>query len=333
MAAEWTHTTLGSIAAKDGYGLVDGPFGSNLPASCYTSDGIPVIRGSNLSLGTTRFRSDEFVFVSGETAKRLERSLCRPLDIVFTKKGTLGQTGFVPNEGPYNLFLLSSNQMKLTVDRRLADPMFVYYFVSSPDSTRKIIQDSEATGVPKTNITYLRDFPIVLPPLSEQRAIAHILATLDDKIELNRRMNETLEAMARALFQSWFVDFDPVRAKAEGRDPGLPKPIADLFPDSFQDSELGEIPKGWVVRRLKDVVSQLTRGISPQYAEEGGILVVNQKCIRDGRLNLEPARRHDTGQKSIQGKSLEVGDMLVNSTGVGTLGRLARFFICRKPQL
>ncbi len=83
------------------------------------------------------------------------------------------------------------------------------------------------------------------PPLAEQRAIAHILGTLDDKIELNRRMNETLEAMARALFKSWFVDFDPVRAKAEGRDPGLPKPLADLFPDSFEDSELGEIPEGW----------------------------------------------------------------------------------------
>ena len=84
-----------------------------------------------------------------------------------------------------------------------------------------------------------------IPPPREQRAIAHILGTLDDKIELNRRMNETLEAMARALFKSWFVDFDPVRAKAEGRDPGLPKPLADLFPDSFEDSELGEIPKGW----------------------------------------------------------------------------------------
>ena len=86
-----------------------------------------------------------------------------------------------------------------------------------------------------------------MPPLPEQRAIAHILGTLDDKIELNRRMNETLEAMARALFKSWFVDFDPVRAKAEGRDPGLPKPLADLFPACLVDSELGEIPEGWEV--------------------------------------------------------------------------------------
>ena len=81
----------------------------------------------------------------------------------------------------------------------------------------------------------------------EQRAIAHILGTLDDKIELNRQMNETLEAMARALFKSWFVDFDPVRAKAEGRDPGLPQPLADLFPAHLVDSELGEIPEGWEV--------------------------------------------------------------------------------------
>ncbi len=89
--------------------------------------------------------------------------------------------------------------------------------------------------------------------ISEQRAIAHVLGSLDDKIELNRRMNETLEGIARALFKSWFVDFDPVRAKAEGRDPGLPKPIADLFPDSFEDSELGEIPKGWEVKALDEV--------------------------------------------------------------------------------
>ena len=89
---------------------------------------------------------------------------------------------------------------------------------------------------------------------NEQRAIAHILGTLDDKIELNRRMNETLEAMARAIFKSWFVDFDPVRAKAEGRDPGLPRHIADLFPDRFEDSELGEIPAGWEVRSFAETV-------------------------------------------------------------------------------
>jgi len=107
------------------------------------------------------------------------------------------------------------------------------------------------------NQEILSHIPAAVPPVSEQRAIAHILGTLDDKIELNRRMNETLEAMARALFKSWFVDFDPVRAKMEGRDTGLPRHIAGLFPDRLVDSELGEIPEGWEVGRLDHVVEIL----------------------------------------------------------------------------
>jgi type I restriction enzyme S subunit len=93
-----------------------------------------------------------------------------------------------------------------------------------------------------------------LPSEDDQRAIAHILGSLDDKIELNRQMNRTLEAMAQAIFKSWFVDFDPVRAKAEGRDSGLPKDIADLFPDSFEDSGLGKIPKGWEIQPISSLL-------------------------------------------------------------------------------
>jgi len=102
-----------------------------------------------------------------------------------------------------------------------------------------------------------------LPDIDEQLAIAHILGTLDDKIELNRRMNETLEAMARVLFKSWFVDFDPVHAKTEGKDPGLPKPLADLLPDSFEDSERDEIPKGWEARGL-DEIARFLNGLALQ---------------------------------------------------------------------
>jgi type I restriction enzyme S subunit len=102
-----------------------------------------------------------------------------------------------------------------------------------------------------------------MPPEPERRSIAHIIGTLDDKIELNRRTSETQQAMARTLFKSWFVDFDPVRAKAEGRDPGLPKLFADLFPDSFENSELGAIPKGWEVRSL-DEIARFHNGLALQ---------------------------------------------------------------------
>jgi type I restriction enzyme S subunit len=101
---------------------------------------------------------------------------------------------------------------------------------------------------------HIESFRLALPPLCEQRAIAHILDAFDQKIELNRQMIETVEAIARAIFKSWFVDFDPVRSKAEGRDPDVPEPLADLFPDSLEDSALGEIPKGWEVKPLPDVI-------------------------------------------------------------------------------
>jgi type I restriction enzyme S subunit len=124
-----------------------------------------------------------------------------------------------------------------------------------------IARNKQTTGLGHVTKVDLERIEVGLPSKPEQRAIAAILGALDDKIELNRRMNETLEAMARAIFKSWFVDFDPVRAKMDGRWrrgqslPGLPAELYDLFPDSFEDSQLGKIPKGWVVKRLSDLCS------------------------------------------------------------------------------
>ena len=150
------------------------------------------------------------------------------------------------------------------------DERFAYYFLQ--DTSTSPATTPAARSRRSIAISFIR-YRYDVPPLAEQRAIAHILGTLDDKIELNRRMNETLEAMARALFKSWFVDFDPVRAKAEGRDPGLPKPLADLFPDSFEDSELGEIPKGWEIKSIGDL-ADVVGGTTPSTKEpafwEGG---------------------------------------------------------------
>jgi type I restriction enzyme S subunit len=143
------------------------------------------------------------------------------------------------------------------------DSRFLFYLLG----TLSLNNWRAGSGQPLLNQDILSRIPAAVPEPAEQRAIAHILGTLDDKIELNRRMNETLEAMARALFKSWFVDFDPVRTKAEGRDPGLPKPLADLFPDSFEDSELGKIPKGWKVGVLGDVAGHPRRGVQPNSIE------------------------------------------------------------------
>ncbi|MDP2603556.1 MAG: restriction endonuclease subunit S [Deltaproteobacteria bacterium] len=157
------------------------------------------------------------------------------------------------------------------------DPLFVYYNLS----TRKAEIRAAAGGSaqPILNKSAFGRIEIFLPASAEQRAIAHILGTLDDKIELNRRMNEALEAMARALFKSWFVDFDPVRAKAERRDPGLPNPVANLFPDRFEDSELGEIPAGWRVSDLTQVTAQITKGTTPTETD------MSNATASDARIN------------------------------------------------
>ncbi len=278
----WRWVTLSDIAAKN-YGLIDGPFGSNLPASEYIGYGIPVIRGSNLTSGDGFFNSDEFVYISPETAQRLSRSLAYPDDIIFTKKGTLGQTGFVPHDPRFEKYLTSSNQMKLTVDRDTASPLFVYYYVSSTESREKIKRDSESTGVPKTNLEYLRTFPISLPPLHTQHAIARILGSLDNKIELNLQMNETLEAMARTIFQSWFVVFDPVRAKAEGRDTGLPPEVAALFPDGFEEVAGREVPKGWGIESLGNVIEMTTgKSYTSDELQESTTALVTLKSFQRG---------------------------------------------------
>ena len=142
------------------------------------------------------------------------------------------------------------------------DPRFVFYFFRS--RYQQLVAMDVGSANPTLNRNHVHPIRIKWPPLPDQKAIAHILGALDDKIELNLRMNETLEAMARAIFKSWFVDFDPVRAKLEGRQPtGLSPELTALFPDSFEDSELGQIPKGWAVDPLTALATLRTDSVKP----------------------------------------------------------------------
>jgi type I restriction enzyme S subunit len=156
-----------------------------------------------------------------------------------------------------------SSIIRARPDPLRAESLYLYYFFNSPSGFHSLDTIRRQVAVAGITGSDLSRLEIPVPSLAEQRAIAHILGTLDDKIELNRRMNETLEAVARALFKSWFVDFDPVRVKADGRNPDLPKPIADLFPDSFEDSELGEIPRGWEIRPFSEMCESIFSGGTP----------------------------------------------------------------------
>lgn len=156
------------------------------------------------------------------------------------------------------------------------DPRFLYACVFNQAFTDYLVTREKGAAYPAVSSDDIASAPILLPPLDEQRAIAKILGDLDDKIDLNRRMNKTLEAMAQALFKSWFVDFEPVRAKMEGRWkrgqslPGLPAELYDLFPDTFVDSELGKIPRGWGRRKLGEFFPVFTGKKDANYASEKG---------------------------------------------------------------
>ena len=250
-AGEWRTATVGEIAEK----VAMGPFGSSIKVETFVPKGVPVISGQHLH----GFRVDDapgFNFISHQHAQRLASANVMRGDIVLTHRGTIGQVACIPEDSQFDRYVVSQSQFYMRCDRSRAIPEFVTMYFRSPQGQHQLLANTSQVGVPSIAqpVTYLRTIEIPLPPLPEQRAIAHILGTLDDKIELNRRMNETLEAMARALFQSWFVDFDPVRAKMEGRDTGLPPDLAALFPDRLVNSELGLIPEGWEVRALGEVI-------------------------------------------------------------------------------
>jgi type I restriction enzyme S subunit len=261
MAGEdWTLRTVEELKAPTNGAIAIGPFGSRMKSDCYVPAGVPVIRGNNI--GDTRTLIGEFVYITPELADQLGNAIVHADDLVFPHRGAIGQIGIVPRNSTER-YALSSSLMKLTCDRSQVDPLFIFYYFRSTDGQHELLKNASTVGTPGIGqpLSSLRSIKIPLPPLPEQKAIAAILGALDDKIELNRRMNATLESMARALFQSWFVDFDPVRAKADGRQPsGLDADTAALFPDSFESSDIGTIPKGWQRYNLREIADILSGG-------------------------------------------------------------------------
>lgn len=212
------------------------------------------------------FKDDKYKYFDGEVPEEYvlhENDLIVTMTDLSKQADTLGYPAIVPKPQGFR-FLHNQRLGKVIIrDAAKVDMRFVSYLLRTPQYRQEVLASSTGTTVKHTSPNRILAYKTSIPPLAEQRAIAHVLSTLDDKIELNRRMNETLEAMARALFKSWFVDFDPVSAKSEGREPGLPTPLADLFPDSFEDSELGEIPKGWLILSVADSCSSISSGGTP----------------------------------------------------------------------
>lgn len=210
------------------------------------------IRHGRIDLSSCKF-VDEPTFLRWTRRAPVEEG-----DVLLTREAPIGEVGYVKDLGSV---FLGQRIMQFKPDPQIIDPRFMFFAFRSPELQHQFgVHEGSGSVVSHIRVADCFDFHVPLPPLTEQQAIAQLLGALDDKIELNRRMNETLEAMARAIFKDWFVDFGPTRAKVEGRDPYLAPEIWNLFPDAFDDEER---PVGWEVRPLKDFF-QIVGGGTPK---------------------------------------------------------------------
>ncbi|HGM8012559.1 TPA: restriction endonuclease subunit S [Pseudomonas aeruginosa] len=354
---DWEVLPLGEVCQRGGGNVQTGPFGSQLHASDYVAEGIPSVMPQNI--GDNKILEGNIARITEADAQRLSKYRLRKGDIIYSRRGDVERRALVreSEEG----WLCGTGCLRIRFGEGIVYPKYAAHYLGHPAVREWIVRHAHGATMPNLNTTILSELPFVLPPWAVQVSIGDAIELYDQKIDLNRHINQTLEAMAQAIFKSWFVDFDPVKAKIaaieQGEDPlraamraisgktdakldQMPREHYDqlattaaLFPDEMEKSDLWEIPKGWVVSALGSVTSYLSRGISPKYLENGGVLVLNQKCIRDFRVDESKGRRHDPTQRKIDGRALELGDVLVNSTGVGTLGRVAQVLCLSEPTI
>lgn len=290
MGSEWPVVSVDDVKAPQPGSIAIGPFGSRMKSDCYVSNGVRVIRGTNLTGGRTF--SGEFVCITPEKAEELNSANLQPNDLVFPHRGSIGEVGIVPDDGAR--YVISSSLMKMTCARDRALPDFLYYFFKSDVGRFELLKNSSQVGTPGIGqpLASLRQIKLRLPSVLEQEAISALLRNLDDRIALLRETNATLEAIAQALFKSWFVDFDPVRAKQQGlAPPGMDEATAALFPDSFEESEWGPLPRAWTTGRVESLMelaygkalkaTERTPGSVPVYGS-GGITGHHDRPLVDG---------------------------------------------------
>ena len=241
------------------YAFVGGPFGSNLTTRDYTDEGVPVIRGNNLS-SESGFYDDDFVFVTENKADELRSNTAYPGDVVFTQRGTLGQVGIIPKEARFSRYVISQSQMKLTVDPAVADARFVYYFFRLPATVQKVINHGVTSGVPHINLGIIKNFEVIVPDIHCQKRIADILTDYDDLISNNCRRVALLGEAASQVYTEWFVRL--------------------RFPGHEHSRRKSGVPEGWELTTLGHMMT-LKRGydLPDRQRIDGDIPIVSSSGV------------------------------------------------------
>lgn len=263
--SEWRTVTIAELAGQSPHSLATGPFGSAISSKHFVDAGVPILRGSNLSLDVgVRLRDDGLAFLNQEMADKFQRSIARRGDLVFTCWGTVGQVGLVDDRTAFPEYVVSNKQMKLSPDPEQVDSRFLYYLLSSPTMIRAVQGQAIGAAVPGFNLGQLRELRVCIPTLQTQRRIAGVLSSIDDLIENNRRRVELLDEMARAIYREWFVHF---------RYPGH----EDV---PLVDSALGLIPEGWAALTIGDVLElRYGKALKKEVRRGGPVAVVSSAGV------------------------------------------------------
>jgi len=233
-------------------GIQTGPFGSQLHSSDYVENGTPIITVEHL--GENIIEGKNPPQVDADDVKRLIKYTLKEGDIVFSRVGSVDRRALIRSE--QNGWMFSGRLLRVRPRPELVDPTYLSYFFGLPMFKSYIRSIAVGATMPSLNTNLLSDLPIILPEISEQKVIGKTLASLDEKIRINSTLSRTLEDMAQTIFKSWFIDFDPVKAKMTGEMPtGIDSETATLFPDAMKESELGSIPFGWQVESLGSIAS------------------------------------------------------------------------------
>lgn len=267
-----------------------GPFGSQLHKEDYVDIGTPIVTVEHL--GNRIFTEQNLPKVSDEDKARLSKYVLKEGDIVFSRVGSVDRCSYV--DDAHDGWMFSGRCLRVRPNTEV-DPLYLYYFFCLEDTKQFVRNIAVGATMPSINTKLLGEVEVVYPSQREQQIIVALLSALDDKIEINQKINDNLQQQAAAIFRSWFVDYVPFG---------------------------GTVPDEWKNVTLEDITTLVSRGITPKYADDTGQIVINQKCIRNHMIDLSFARSHRP--KVINNKWLQFGDLLINSTGDGTLGRAAQ---------
>ena len=305
-------------------GIQTGPFGSQLHSSDYVQQGTPIITVENLN--ENYITGDSIPLVSDEDANRLIKYTLKPGDIVFSRVGSVDRRALVTEKE--DRWLFSGRILRIRTNPDLIDSTYLSYFFGLSKFKDYIRQIAVGATMPSLNTNIMTSLPIVVPPLGEQHAIGLILRQVDEKIRLNRQIALTLEQIAQTIFKSWFIDFTPVHAKSRGERPlGMDAETAALFPDSFEESELGLIPAGWEVRALSEFAQVPIGGLWGS-DEESQSADFRYLCLRG--VDMDDLKANATANRiplrwskktNVDKRQLSNCDVLIGASGAGPVGK------------